>query len=69
MLITRKSILSGIVRTLEIPIEEDALHRWERGDDLIQNIAPQLTPDQREFIMTGVTQEEWDEHMKEEDDE
>ena len=30
------------------------------GNGLIQNIFPDLTPDEREFIKTGVTPDEWD---------
>jgi len=32
---------------------------WEAGT-LIQDAMPQLSADQREFIMTGCTSEEWD---------
>jgi hypothetical protein len=65
--ITRKSGLTGKIRTLELPITQDQLDRWERGEDLIQNIMPELTPFQREFIMTGSTEEEWDETFKEDE--
>lgn len=60
MLITRQSAWSGQVRTLDIPVTYDQLYEWERGT-LIQNAMPNLTPDQREFLMTGITAEEWDE--------
>ena len=33
---------------------------WENGV-LIQNAFPMLTPTEREFILTGMTDEEWDE--------
>ena len=60
MLITRKSMLTGVERTLDIPCTPEQLAAWDRGDDLIQRIMPDLTEDQREFIMTGCTPEEWD---------
>lgn len=60
MQITRTSILTGITRTLEIDCTEDQLKSWMIGEDLIQNIMPNLTPNEREFIMTGVTEEEWE---------
>lgn len=60
MLITRKSMLTGVERTLDIPCTPEQLAAWDRGDDLIQRIMPELTLDQREFIMTGCTPEEWD---------
>lgn len=59
MLIERKSILSGVVRTLDIPVTEEQLALWQ-GGMLIQNAMPNLSPDHREFIMTGITQEEWE---------
>lgn len=62
MQITRKSILSGIVRTLDIPVTEEHMQAW-RGGELIQDAMPHLTADEREFIMTGVTREEWDDLM------
>lgn len=66
MQITRKSIVSGKERTLDINITEDQLKRWENGEGLIQNIMPNITPDEREFILTGITNDEWDETFKEE---
>ena len=65
MLITRKSILTGKVRTLDINITQEQLDAWESGNDLIQNVMPHLTPDEREFIMTGSTVDEWDEAFDE----
>jgi hypothetical protein len=53
-------MFTGIKRSMEIPINQEQLNTWERGE-LIQKVMPHLSPDQREFIMTGVTKEEWDE--------
>jgi len=60
MLITRKSMLTGVERTLDIPCTQAQLDAWNQGQDLIQRIMPELTRDQCEFIMTGCTPEEWD---------
>jgi hypothetical protein len=49
--ITKTSIISGTTRTIELLITQDQLERWQRGEDLIQNIMPDLTPEQREFVM------------------
>jgi len=47
---------------MDLPITEEAfrdgLHRRD-GGDLIQHAFPKLTDGQREFIMTGITPEEW----------
>lgn len=59
MLITKVSMFSGKENTLDLPITADQLVAWERGDTLIQNAFPHLTADQREFLITGVTAEEW----------
>jgi hypothetical protein len=59
MLITRKSILTGKERTLDLPVTEEQLLRWHAGE-LIQNVMPHLTAGEREFIKTGITDEEWD---------
>jgi len=61
MLITRTSIFTGVTRTLDIDVTQEAMDRHEKGNDLIQNVFPHLTDDEREFILTGMTPEEWDE--------
>ena len=59
MLITRTSAISGITRSQEINVLPDQLARWKEGTP-IQFAMPNLTADEREFIMTGITAEEWD---------
>lgn len=59
MLITRKSMLTGEERTLDLPVTEEQISRWQAGE-LIQNAMPHLTAGEREFIKTGITDEEWD---------
>jgi hypothetical protein len=47
---------------LNINITESELWRVENrynSKELIQNIVPNLTMDEREFLMTGITNEEW----------
>lgn len=60
MQITRKSPFSGRVHTLDIPVTQAQIDAWINGA-LIQNAMPNLTAGQREFLMTGITEEEWDE--------
>tara|TARA_R100001224_G_C4006119_1_gene144518 strand:- start:1018 stop:1239 length:222 start_codon:yes stop_codon:yes gene_type:complete len=58
MLLERTSMISNKTTTMELPITNEQLDRWRQGE-LIQNVFSDLTPDQREFIMTGITAEEW----------
>ena len=58
MEITRTSMISGTTTTKEIDVTTQQIEAWEHGT-LIQDAMPQLTPDEREFIKTGITAEEW----------
>ena len=45
---------------MEIDVTPDQLWHWDHGVP-IQDAMPNLTPDEREFIKTGITPKEWDE--------
>lgn len=60
MLVTRRSIFSGLERTIDLPVTEQQLGLWAAGH-LIQSVMPHLDDDQREFLISGMTPEEWDE--------
>jgi hypothetical protein len=59
MIITRSSPFTGKTNTLEIDVTSEQLEQWKCGG-LIQEVMPHLTPSEREFIMTGYTDEDWD---------
>jgi hypothetical protein len=59
MTITRKSPLTGVTRSKEINVTEEQILAWEMGK-LIQDAMPELSADEREFVKTGITGEEWD---------
>ena len=65
MKITRKSPFSGKINTREIPVTDKQLERWQAGE-LIQNAMRDVSADDREFLMTGITPEEWAETFGEE---
>lgn len=67
MKITMQSKLTGKVHTMDLPITEQQINLWQ-GGMLIQKAMPQLTADQREFLITGATKEEWDAAFKPDDD-
>ena len=60
MKITRKSPKTGALNTRDIPITPDQLEAWEKGGALIQDVMPEVSIDDREFLMTGMTPEDWD---------
>jgi len=64
MTIARQSPFTGKVSSMTLPISEDEFNRcandWQSGT-LIQNAFPMLNADQREFVKTGITPEEWNE--------
>ena len=61
MLIARTSCYSGILRQEDLPITEEQYYRWVKGNEPILEIMPHLTSSQREFLISGMTDEEWDE--------
>jgi hypothetical protein len=60
MLIAKTSSLSSKTHEMEIDVSDKQIALWMEGA-LIQDVMPNLSPDEREFIMTGITPAEWDE--------
>lgn len=60
MLVTKISQLSGKEHTMSLDITEEQISSWKVGV-LVQRAFPQLKPHEREFLITGMTPEEWDE--------
>jgi hypothetical protein len=58
MKVTRTSQATGITREVELDITDEQIMKYEEGV-LIQNAFPNLTPSEREFLMTGITEDEW----------
>ena len=63
--ISRKSNLTGVTSRMVMLVDRADLDSWEAGNGNIQDIMPYLSPDEREFLMTGITPEEWDDMFKE----
>lgn len=59
MIVTRKNIFTGKVRELELNITQEQIHRWRSGE-LIQNVFPDLSTDEREFLISGLLPDEWE---------
>lgn len=64
MYITKKSQLSGQENTMELDVTPEQMQRFERRretGEYVQTIFPHLSAPEREFILSGITPEEWDE--------
>ncbi len=69
MLVTRTSPVSGEINQREINITEEQLIAYQNGElGHIQRAFPRLSADDREFILTGTTPEEWNAMFPDEDD-
>jgi len=60
MLISRKSPVTGLISTLELPVTpEQILELGSPRRRPIQDIVPELSASQREFLLTGYTEADW----------
>ena len=58
---TRKSPLTNKVNVMEIGVTQEEWLAHLLTHNMIQDAFPQLTPEEREFLKTGYTQEDWNE--------
>lgn len=63
--ITRVSPFTGRKVTRKLPITAEQYAAWEAGE-LVQRAFPGLDADSREFILTGIAPDEWDEAFPDE---
>ena len=59
MLIKRTSMITGKERTLDIDVTKEQLADYYENGRLLQVAFPTLSPSDREFIKTGITDAEW----------
>ena len=59
-------MFTGIESTLALDFTAEQLAEWKNGA-LIQNAMPNLSAADREFVMTGVTDEEWHDEFGDEE--
>lgn len=72
MLVTRRSPLTGEINTMDLPVTQAQLDEMELPGHMrryVQDIFPDLTASQREFIKTGYTDEDWAAICGEDEDE
>ena len=58
MLIAKTSSLTSKTHQMEIDVSDKQIALWMEGA-LIQDVMPSLSADEREFLMTGITPDEW----------
>ena len=62
-------MLTGLIHTMDLDVTQEQMDIWHSPNPpLIQNLFPNLTSEEREFLLTGSTQEEWDAAFPEEDE-
>ena len=66
--VTRRSMLTGKVHTLKLPVTEAELDAYYAGAVDIQVAFPNLSVEQREFIKSGITPDEWPASRDDEND-
>lgn len=60
MRVWRISVLSGAGNYMDLDITQEAYATWASGfGPVIQEAFPNLTASEREFLMTGITPQEW----------
>lgn len=59
MNITRKSAITGKIRTRNISVKPEDLALYESGVISISDAMPYLNSSDREFILCGITRNEW----------
>lgn len=71
----RVSQLTGNVNEMVLPVSKHRIEAWRKDEDsrAVQVAFPELNADQREFLLTGTTPEEWppepedDKYIRDED--
>lgn len=66
MIVKRTCPFTGKLHEVDLPITEEQYKQWEMGE-FVQDAFPNLTPDQREYIISGIYPGEWDKWMGKEE--
>ena len=62
--VTRQSVLTRQINTMELPILQEHLDIYDTvGDILVQDAFPNLNVEQREFLISGITPQEWNKYI------
>ena len=58
MKILRTSNFTGKENCMDLNVSKAQIEAWQNGE-IIQNVMPNLSRDEREFLISGSTPEEW----------
>lgn len=62
MLIKRRSMITGKSHIMDLDVTQEQIRNYY-GGALLQDAFPNLPPEEREFIKTGITPAEWKQHI------
>ena len=59
-MVHKVSILTGKESRMVLPLRSGQIEHWLESCMLVQDAFPQLSDSAREFLISGITPEEWD---------
>ena len=59
MIITMRSPITGMINAMDVDVTAVQIMQWQNGM-LIQDAMPDLSVDEREFVMSGTTPADWE---------
>lgn len=70
MNVTSENIITGVKSTIDLPVTQEQMDEWNNPNRTrhVQEIFPNLTADQREFLISGIKPGEWDSMFPPEDE-
>ena len=58
-MVHKVSMLTGKESSMVLPLRQGQIEHWLESCMLVQDAFPQLSGDAREFLISGITPEEW----------
>ena len=58
-MVHKVSMLTGKESCMVLPLRSGKIEHWLDSGTLVQDAFPQLSDDAREFLISGITPEEW----------
>lgn len=58
--VIRYNMMTGKFNKAIISITSEQYYRWNQRRELIQDVMPNISKEEREFLMTGYTPDDWE---------